>query len=346
DQVRDEFLRLLEEFEAGRLRPLPYRGYLPAQVQQAFRNMGNAGHIGKLVISMRETPVSVSPRPRRRAVSAGGTWLIAGGLGGVGLRMAEHLARQGVRHLVLLGRTSTEQARQRVHEIAHETSAQIRLEAVDICDRPSLRALIEDIEASMPPLKGVVHCAMVLEDKLITDLDETAMLKVVRPKMVGAWHLHELTARAPLEAFVLFSSMTSMLGNQGQGNYAVANTFLDALAHHRRAKGLPATCVNWGVIADAGYVARQPMLRDQLAAVGAGGIDSTEALNLLTDLIDSDRPQVGAFRIDWARYATILRQDGPDGQPRYEEIFTADQSRAARSSATSAALGGLHGQTG
>ena len=346
DRVRDEFLRLLEEFEAGRLRPLPHRAYLPAQVQQAFRNMVNAGHIGKLVISMRGTPVPVSPQPRRRAVSAGGTWLLAGGLGGFGLRMAEHLARTGVRHLVLLGRTITEQARQRVHDIAHETSAQIRLEAVDICDRPSLRALIEDIEANLPPLKGVVHCAMVLDDKLVTDLDEAAMLKVVRPKMVGAWHLHELTAGAPLEAFVLFSSMTSMLGNQGQGNYAVANTFLDALAHHRRAKGLPATCVNWGVIADAGYVARQPGLRDQLAAIGAGGIDSAEALNLLTELIDSDHPQVGAFRIDWARYATVVRPDGPDGQPRYAEIFTADQPRAARSSATSTALDELHQQLG
>src|SRR5262249_38625512 len=135
DRVRDEFLRLLEEFETGRLRPLPHRSYLPAQVQQAFRHMVNAGHIGKLVISMRGIPVSVSPLRRRRAVSAGGTWLLAGGLGGFGLRMAEHLAREGVRHLVLLGRTITEQARQRVHDIAYETSAQIRLEAVDICDR-------------------------------------------------------------------------------------------------------------------------------------------------------------------------------------------------------------------
>jgi hypothetical protein len=153
---------------------------------------------------------------------------------------------------------------------------------------------------------------------------------------MGAWHLHELTAKAPLEAFVLFSSMTSALGNQGQGNYAVANAFLDALAHHRKARGLPVTCVNWGVIADVGYVARQPGLHERLARVGASGIQSAEALDLLMELVAGAHPQVGAFRLDWGRSAL------PVGQPRYEEVV----SELRSGDGGSAALHELAGQAG
>src|SRR5262249_6080871 len=133
------------------------------------------------------------------------------------------------------------------------SGARVVMAAVDICDRAQIERLLVRIQGEVPPLAAVVHCAMVLEDVPLTGLTKEAMLRVVRPKMMGAWHLHELTAGMNLDAFVLFSSMTSMLGNQGQGNYAVANTFLDALAHHRKALGLPATSINWGMIADAGF---------------------------------------------------------------------------------------------
>ncbi|XYH94915.1 SDR family NAD(P)-dependent oxidoreductase [Sorangium sp. So ce1128] len=340
ERVREDFLHLLGLFQQGALRPLPHRVYPPAQAQQAFRHMMNAAHMGKLVLSLQEAPVSVVPRPERRAPSPGGTWLLAGGLGGLGLQMAEHLARRGVRHLVLLGRSVGEHARQRIRAIEQETSAQIRAEAVDVCDRPRLEATIREIQASMPPLRGVVHCAMVLEDVSLAGLGEAAMLRVVRPKMMGAWHLHELTADIPLEAFVLFSSMTSVLGNAGQGNYAVANAFLDGLAHHRKARGLPVTCVNWGVISDAGYVARQQGLRDRLAGIGAGGIESAEALDLLMDLVAGKHAQVGAFRVDWGRYARAVLDEGAEGQPRYEEVISEEQrgpeGSAAQRSARSA----------
>src|SRR5262249_5607137 len=127
DRVRDEFLRLLGLVEAGRLHALPHRLCPAAQAQQAFRNMVNAAHIGKLVISMRGTPVNVNPRPSRRAVSTDGTWLIAGGLGGFGLRMAGHLAPGGVRHLGLVGGTITPEAPPRGHDTDHEYTTPPRL---------------------------------------------------------------------------------------------------------------------------------------------------------------------------------------------------------------------------
>jgi NADPH:quinone reductase-like Zn-dependent oxidoreductase/short-subunit dehydrogenase/acyl carrier protein len=330
-RVREELQRLLKRFEEGTLRPLPRRVLHAEQASAALRQMTRAGHIGKLTLAMREAPVAVVRRPEEAPEEAPrGTWLLAGGLGGFGLQMAEDLARRGVRHLVLLGRSVEEAQRERAARIEQETGARVVAAAVDISDRGELERLLGRI-GDMPPLKGVVHCAMVLDDRVLTSLTEEALRNVVRPKLLGALHLHALTAGMDLDAFVLFSSMTSMMGNQGQGNYAVANTFLDALAHHRRARGLPVTCVNWGVIADAGYVARHEGLKEKLAAIGAHGIDTGEAVELLLGLTRGSHAQLGAFRIDWRRYAQAALHEGAKRHPRYEELMVAEAAGGAAS---------------
>ena len=132
--------------------------------------------------------------------------------------------------------------------------ASVHLAAVDVADEGQLSAFLDEFRAEgWPPIRGVVHAAGVLQDGLLSQLDTAALNAVLRPKMVGGWLLHRLLADAPLDFFVLFSSAGSLLGQPGQGNYAAANAFLDALAHHRRAQGQPALSINWGAWAELGF---------------------------------------------------------------------------------------------
>jgi acyl carrier protein len=180
----------------------------------------------------------------------------------------------------------------------------------------------------------VVHGAMVLDDALLTDLDEERLTRVFAPKALGALHLHELTADLPLDAFVLFSSATSMIGNVGQANYAAANAFLDHLAAARHARGLPALAVNLGAVSDAGYVARHDDVARLVAATGMRSFTAKQMFEAVRALCSGSFPQVGVVPIDWPRF---FRHHGLDGsaQPRYEHVFTADAAPAGDASSGS-----------
>ncbi|OMC10571.1 type I polyketide synthase [Mycobacterium sp. SP-6446] len=317
-EVHTELTMLMARFAAGELHPLPYRVFHPAEAESAFRHMAAARHVGKLVLAIaeREFPLVNAPEPP----SMTGTWLITGGLGGVGLAMAEHLADGGVRHLVLVGRSgaSDEGAGAKVAELRLR-GARVEVVAADISSRDSVAALLDSIERELPPLRGVLHCAMVLDDALLTDLDRTRMTKVLAPKAFGAWHLHELTAHLPLEAFVLFSSATSMVGNRGQANYAIANAFLDHLAQARAAQSLPVLTVNWGAVSDVGYVARHDDVGRIVATTGMRTFSSAEAFDAMMTLLRSGLPQVGVLPMDWPQF---FRHYGlkPQTTPRYEHL--------------------------
>ncbi|WP_028934940.1 type I polyketide synthase [Pseudonocardia spinosispora] len=318
EQVRATLNHLSELFAGGQLRPLPYRVWQPSQTEAAFRQMAAARHIGKLVIAMDERDVDVRPLPR--PMQPAGTWLITGGFGGLGLAMADALATEGVRNLVLLGRSgpASDEAKQTL-ELLRDRGVTVTAEAVDITDRAALSEVVDRVGTG---LRGVLHCAMVLDDALVTELDEPRMARAIRPKALGAWHLHELTAHLPLDAFVLFSSATSMIGNIGQANYGAANAFLDHLAQLRRHQGLPALAINFGAVSDAGYVARNAEVARLVGAAGLRDFTAAQAYRVMRLLLTGQHPNTGVLPMDWSTFFARHGFDA-DTQPRYAPLYEA-----------------------
>lgn len=276
-----------------------------------------------------------------------GTYLITGGLGDLGLSVARWMVEQGARRLILMGRTklpararwnSVEAESRLSHQIAairglEALGASVHLAPVDVADEVQLSAFLDEFRSEgWPPIRGIVHAAGVLQDGLLTQLDAAALTSVMRPKMIGAWLLHRLLEDAPLDFFVLFSSAGSLLGQPGQGNYAAANAFLDALAHHRSAQGQPALSVNWGAWSGLGF-AETPggkRLATRLALLGIKSIAPEQALQVLERLLRQRSTQVAAVPVDWRTY----RQFYPAGteSPLLAELAREEANNAPQAS--------------
>ena len=248
-----------------------------------------------------------------------GSYLITGGLGDLGLIVARWMIGQGARRLILLGRTqlpprsswsSVEAGTHLARQITairglEESGASVHLVCADVADEKQMSAFVSQFQAEgWPPIRGVVHAAGVLHDGLLPKLDAAAMNKVLRPKMVGGWLLHRLLREAPLDFFVVFSSAGSLMGQPGQGNYAAANSFLDALAHHRRAQGLTALSINWGAWADLGFAETEGgrSLTRRLALLGIRSMPPKRALEVLDRLLREDATQMVALPVNWNKY--------------------------------------------
>jgi acyl transferase domain-containing protein/acyl carrier protein len=274
-----------------------------------------------------------------------GSYLITGGLGDLGLSVAHWMAEQGARRLILLGRTklparahwnSAEAGSRLAHQIAairqiEALGTSVHLAAVDVADEGQLSAFLDEFRTEgWPPIRGVVHAAGVLQDGLLMQLDTAALNSVLRPKMIGGWLLHRLLADVPLDFFVLFSSAGSLLGQPGQGNYAAANAFLDALAHHRKALGQPALSVNWGAWSGKGFAetAGGKRLAARLALAGIDSFAPAQALEVLERVLRQGSTQVAAVRVDWERY----RQFFPAGiqSPLLSELVREEADNQAR----------------
>ncbi|XYH95262.1 SDR family NAD(P)-dependent oxidoreductase [Sorangium sp. So ce1128] len=255
-----------------------------------------------------------------------GSYLIVGGLGGLGLSLARWMVARGARHLVLAGRSGASDEARRAIGALEALGAQVVVAQADVSRREQVVELLAAIDRRAPPLRGVVHAAMVIADSTVMEQSIERFWRTMAPKMHGAWNLHELTAGRPLDFFVMYSSVASLLGAPGHGNYTAASAFLDALAHHRRALGLPALSINWGLFSDVGIAVRQA---DVMGRVGDRGMDSlTEAdgLRMLERLLAADMPQIAVVRFNVHRwlesYPSVARW-------RYWDKLTRERARAA-----------------
>jgi acyl transferase domain-containing protein/thioesterase domain-containing protein/ubiquinone/menaquinone biosynthesis C-methylase UbiE/acyl carrier protein len=340
DLVSSLLPELLDRFARKELHPLPHRPFPVTRVAEALQYMAQAKHVGKLVIAIKDTQgVQLDCDPPSVTVSADGSYLISGGLGGFGLAVADHLARLGARHLALVGRKDPPPSAQRTVDSLRHRGVEVMVCRADIADPEQASRVVSDVQR-MGPLRGVVHAAMVLDDAPIERLDEARMWKAMAPKVLGAWNLHTLTANTALDFFVLFSSFASIIGTPGQANYAAGNAFLDELAYYRRASGLPALTVNWGVLGDVGHVAKNQEASQKLARAGLTAMPVAQAFETLDELMSSNAVQVAVSVVDWkvlsrslpflgrARISTLVGEAGSEepatkGDARRHEIFEA-----------------------
>ncbi|MFC0039469.1 type I polyketide synthase [Actinomadura rayongensis] len=278
----------------GVLDPLPFVQYPASRAAEAFLLMGQARHTGKIVVSFEEPSAAVAAPVFRPDAS----YLVTGGLGGIGAKVADWLVDHGARRLVLTGRSAADPEHPVLAGL-RARGAECAYAAVDVADADAMR----DLFARFPDLRGVFHAAGTVDYAPLREIDGADLDALLRPKIRGTLNLDRL-APAGLDHFVLFSSGSALLGSPFLGGYAAGNAFLDALAHRRRARGVPATVVNWGFWGDVGMVARREQEDGRsLVPTGMRSFDADTGLAILAELIAADAPQTAVLPADWAEWA-------------------------------------------
>ncbi|MFN6563915.1 MAG: type I polyketide synthase [Nostoc sp. ChiSLP01] len=278
------------------------------ETQIAFRN--GERYVQRLVRSNRIVKKSLR-------LKTDATYLITGGFGGIGLLIAQWMVEHGAKHLVLVGRSQPDATAQVTLRKLEETGTEVVVVQADVSIKEQVAGLLTQIKTSLPPLRGVIHAAGIYEARLLQEQQWERFAQVFAPKVSGAWNLHTLTKDIPLDLFVLFSSAISIFSSPGSGSYAAANTFLDALAHHRLFLGLPVLSINWGpwytvgmadVIGDRRFA--------QLMAQGVEPFSASQVLQILEQVVQQDITQVGVIQINWSK----LLEQFPSGD--YPALFT------------------------
>ncbi len=238
------------------------------------------------------------------------TYLITGGLGALGLAIAQRMAQSGARQIVLVGRRQPSPEAQSIIEYLNRQGVQCVAMSIDIADKAQVNEMQQRIRDSMSPLRGIIHAAGILENALLVNQDESCIRAVMPAKVNGAWHLHQLTIDDDLDFFVMFSSLASLIGSAGQGNYAGANGFLDGLAEYRKQLGKPGLSIHWGPWADIGMAAdahNQARLEER----GMGMLPAEKCMDLLEALIASGQQgAIGAIAMNWILWSKAFPSAG------------------------------------
>ncbi|NEO38499.1 MAG: SDR family NAD(P)-dependent oxidoreductase [Moorea sp. SIOASIH] len=272
--------------------------------------------------------VSSSPSTSKKfKVEPTGSYLITGGLGSLGLKVANWLVQQGARHLLLFSRKGlTEKVKPAVEEL-QKAGAKVSVIAADVAEQTDMERVWQQMQAEGNPLKGIVHAAGVAGGLgVIEELTPEAWEEMLRPKVKGGWNLHQLCEKENLDFFVCFSSIASVWGSKGQAHYAAANQFLDGLMHYRNSLGLPGLAINWGPWAGGGMATDEA--QEWLAQMGVEALSPELAISALEQLLSGDQVQVTVSRNDWSRFKTMYALKGP--RPLLELIATVTEEVEAK----------------
>jgi NADPH:quinone reductase-like Zn-dependent oxidoreductase/short-subunit dehydrogenase/acyl carrier protein len=290
------------------------------QLAELFATPETKTSLGERVL-MLDTPAHLMPELNDRSrFEKDGSYLITGGFGGFGGEVARWMVARGARHLVLVGRRGiqTPDAEGLVAEL-ESSGAVIEAVSADLSKMEDVARLFSDLRRKGIRLRGIMHAAGVLDDGVIPEITDEKYLRVVLPKSVAVWNIHQQTLDMNLEFMVLFSSITTLIGNPGQANYVAANTWLDSFAYYRRANGLSATSVNWGLIADVGFGVRNKEIVKHFDRLGVSGLPPMEALDCLEYIMRWDSVQYGLADMAWERLFgihnprfSLLRRSGND----------------------------------
>ncbi|MBE9223258.1 SDR family NAD(P)-dependent oxidoreductase, partial [Cyanobacterium stanieri LEGE 03274] len=241
-----------------------------------------------------KTPDSYQEKPQV-TVTSSGSYLITGGLGALGLETANYLISQGAKNLILVSRSQPSSSASQKISQWQQQGINVIVKQGDVSEKESLAQIITDIRQSLPCLKGVIHTAGVLDDGILATLSPEKIAKVMAAKVMGVNNLHQLTLDDNLDFFILYSSVASMVGSIGQGNYAMANSYLDSFASYRQSLGLPGISINWGAFS----VGMAKATQENLTSVGIETISPQKGIAMIGDLINYPHSTVGVVKFNW-----------------------------------------------
>ncbi|MBN2801589.1 MAG: SDR family NAD(P)-dependent oxidoreductase [Deltaproteobacteria bacterium] len=308
---------------------LPVKEFPFSEAGKALSYMAGGSHTGKVVLKSGE----VSVRPYEKLLlDRHGIYLIAGGTRGFGLAVGKFLSERGAEHLALASRSGLSGVAETAEvEFLRQKGVNVELFNVDISDAKEVEKMIDKIHLEARPLKGIFQSTLVLDDAMIDTMTKDQLCLPLTPKVGGTWNLHKMTEKIKLDYFVSFSSISSIYGFPGQGNYAAANRFLDDFSRYRRNMGLPANTINWGALGNVGFVAREQKVQDFLSVNGWESIKLEDALWALERVMLEDHEQLAFFNADWKKVGRTfpnsadsvrfahLHKDGSGAYSRGEE---------------------------
>ncbi len=305
--IEDALNQAIAHIQSDQHRALPFTAFPASNAARAFKHLAAAKQIGKVIVDFDCDLGSIERIELDKSYYSNGSWLIAGGTRGFGMATALWLARRGAKSMLLIGRSEhVHQELSKARDELHERGASISVASVDITDLADLQKCVQEFEMKNPPIRFVLQCAMQIEDRMISKLSGDTLSKVLKPKVIGTWNLHKVTSDRMLQKFVVYSSVTSLIGPAGQSAYTAANSFQDSFAVYLRKVGIPAVSVNWGAVSDYGYISDHP---ESDLAVGTHGIEPTTAESLLEKLPDilvkTASPCIAVASGPWAENAWL-----------------------------------------
>ncbi len=321
DWVGEVLREVMGRVASGELTPLSHSRWPLAEAGAALSFMRSARHVGKIVLTTH--PLT------RGKLRDDRTYLVTGGLGGIGCAVAGWLADNGAGAIVLNGRRDPDPDAEKAINELRSRGIRVEVELADVTDASAVDAMLARINDKLPPLAGVIHSVGVLSDAALTNQTWASFEQVLHPKILGAWHLHRSTMDRDLDLFILFSSRVGVMGNPGQANHAAANAFLDQLAAHRRALGLPGQSIAWGAWSEIGEAAEQrERIEFRKEAWGSSWFSPKRGLQALDNLVRQDITNSAVMSMDWP----VFEEAFEDRPPFLDDLLSSDSDQEAEAS--------------